>query len=307
VTDTADPEAPWSAGGPTCSVQARQAGESLTATASFGRRWLLLEVAGAWGYSAFRNSPVLDPALGARIERRAAADGFRIVAIRRPGRARHSDGMRWRWAVVDSTPGSESIGWGEAAGPAEYLTVPFERSGTRSDNIIVAVCAHGRHDQCCATRGRSVAAALRAEDDQEAVWECSHIGGDRFAATMLLLPHGINYGWADTFSAQQMVSQYRAGRVVLAGLRGRSAFSFLEQAAQDAARRTFGDLRIDAYHPVQSGRLTQRTWEVLLADPPGQIRVELAETRSHPLYSNCAATVALPRPTFTVQSVSRLP
>lgn len=46
---------------------------------------------------------------------------------------------------------------------------------------------------------------------------CSHIGGDRFAATMLLLPHGINYGWADTLGAQHMVNEYRAGRVVWPG------------------------------------------------------------------------------------------
>jgi hypothetical protein len=290
---------------PACSARARQAGESLAATASFGRRWLLLEVAGAWGPSAFRDSPVLDPALGARIERRAAADGFRLVAIRRPGRARHADGAPWRWARIDSAPGGESVAWGEAAGPAEYLTSPFEQPGTRSEKIVIAVCAHGRHDQCCATRGRSVAAMLR-KDDPEAVWECSHIGGDRFAATMLLLPHGINYGWIDTLGAQHMVSEYRAGRVVLAGLRGRSAFPFLEQAAQHAARATFGDLRIDAYEPIRSSRLTQQSWEVFLADPPGQIRVELSETYSEPLYSNCAATVALPRPTFTVHGVTRL-
>ena len=80
----------------------------------FGRRWLLLEVAAAWGPSAFRDSPLLDPALGARIERRAAADGFRLVAIRRPGRGRHADGTRWRWARVDSAPGAEGIVWGEA-------------------------------------------------------------------------------------------------------------------------------------------------------------------------------------------------
>ena len=123
---------------------------------------------------------------------------------------------------------------------------------------------------------------------------------------MLLLPHGINYGWADTLGARHMVNEYRAGRVVLAGLRGRSAFRFLEQAAQDAARRTFGDLRIDAYEPIQSNRVKERTWDVFLADPPGQIRVELAETYTEPLYSNCAATVALARPTFTVQTVRRL-
>jgi hypothetical protein len=304
VTDTADVAAWRAARGLTCSTRAREAGESLAATASFGRRWLLLEVAGAWGPRAFRDSPALDPALGARIERRAAAGGFRLVAIRRPGRDRHADGTRWRWARVDSAPGAEGIVWGEASGPRDYLSAPFDEQGTPSRDIIVAVCAHGRHDQCCATRGRSVAALLR-RGDPDAVWECSHIGGDRFAATMLLLPHGINYGWADTFGARQMVDEYRAGRVVLAGLRGRSAFSFLEQTAQDAARRTFGDLRIDAYPPVRSRRLTQRSWEVVLADPPGEIRVELAETYSEPLYSNCAATVALARPVFAVESAER--
>lgn len=306
MIDAVDLKEPRPAGGPPCSTRARLVAESLTATASFGRRWLLLEVAGAWGPSAFRDSPVLDRSLGARIERRAAADGFRIIAIRRPGRARHADGPRWRWARADAAPGREGIVWGEAAGYQDYLTVPFDEPGTRSENIVIAVCAHGRHDQCCATRGRAVAAALRT-GDPEAVWECSHIGGDRFAATMLLLPHGINYGWADTLGAQHMVDEYRAGRVVLAGLRGRSVFPFVEQAAQDAARRALGDLRIDAYDPVRSERIADRSWEVLLADPGGQIRVELVETYSEPLYSNCAATVALARPAFTVRSVARLP
>ena len=304
MTDTADAAALRSARRPACSALAREAAESLAATASFGRRWLLLEVAGAWGPSAFRDSPLLDPVLGARIERRAAAAGFRLVAIRRPGRGRHADGTRWRWARIDSAPGAEGTVWGEVAGPSDYLSAPFDEPGTPSHDMIVAVCAHGRHDQCCATRGRSVAALLR-QDDPEAVWECSHIGGDRFAATMLLLPHGINYGWADTLGARHMVGEYSRGRVVLAGLRGRSAFSFLEQAAQDAARRTFGDLRIDAYRPVRSSRLTPRSWEVFLADGPGEIRVELAEAYSEPLYSNCAATVALARPIFTVESAAR--
>src|SRR3984957_3174889 len=304
VTDCAGLLAPRPAGGLTCSARARQAAESPAATASFGRRWLLLEVAGAWGPRAFRDSPALDPAIGARIERRAAADGFRIAAIRRPGRARQAGGVRWRWARIDAAPGRESVVWGEGSGPADYLTDPFDGPGTRSDAIVVAVCEHGRHDQCCATRGRAVAALLR-RDDPEAVWECSHIGGDRFAATMLLLPHGINYGWADTFGARHMVGEYSRGRVVLAGLRGRSAFSFLEQAAQDAARRMLGDLPIDAYPPVRSHRLTPRSWEVFLADPPGGIRVELVETHSEPLYSNCAATVALARPVFRVQSADR--
>jgi hypothetical protein len=122
---------------------------------------------------------------------------------------------------------------------------------------------------------------------------------------MLLFPHGINYGWADTLDARQMVGEYRAGRVVLPGLRGRSAFRFLEQAAQHAARATFGDLRVDAYEPIKSVRTSDRSWQVLLADPAGRISVELTETVTEPLYSNCAATVPLARPAFTVQAVKQ--
>ncbi len=306
MTDVADPGVSPLAGWQPCSTRARLAAEPLAATASFGRRWLLLEVASGWGPNAFRQSPGLDPALGARIERRAAADGFRLLAIRRPGRARNADGQHFRWARVETTPGRESIVWGEAGGFDDYLTGPFSEPGTPADGYLTAVCAHGRHDQCCATRGRAVAATLSA-DDPAGVWECSHLGGDRFAATMLLFPHGINYGWADTLDARHMVSEYRAGRVVLPGLRGRAAYSFLEQAAQDAARRTYGDLGIEAYRPVLEARLPPHSWEVYLADPLGPVRVELEGVLSAPLYSNCAATVALARPTFAVRSISRQP
>ncbi len=297
---------PRSAGGPACSTRSLAADELVAGTASYGRRWLLLEVAGAWGPNAFRQSPVLDRDLGIRIEHRAAAEGFRLIAIRRPGRARLGRGQRrWRWARVDCAPGQEAVHWGEAQDPAEYLTSVFSQPGTPSADPVVAVCAHGRHDECCATRGRGVAGALAAQDEAT-VWECSHIGGDRFAATLLLFPHGINYGRADVLDAGQMVAEYRAGRVMLAGLRGRSAFRFLEQTAQDAARRAFGDLRIGAYEPVSSVLTAPGRWRVELADPPGRIRVELAETTTAPVFSNCAATVPLAIPTFAAEAADRL-
>ena len=48
-------------------------------------------------------------------------------------------------------------------------------------------------------------------------------------------------------------------------------------------------------------------WQVLLAGAPGRIQVELAQTATAPLFSNCAATVPLAVPTFAVQSVTQLP
>jgi hypothetical protein len=310
LPDRGDPASPRSAGGPACSTRSLAADEPVAGTASYGRRWLLLEMAGGWGPNAFRGSRVLDPALGSRIEHRAAAEGFRLIAIRRPGRARLDGGpldgrRRWRWARVDCTPGHESVRWGEVGEPDEFLTTVFSSPGVPSEEPVIAVCAHGRHDECCATRGRAVAARL-AEREGPAVWECSHIGGDRFAATLLLFPHGINYGRADVLDPEEMVDEYRAGRVQLAGLRGRSAYRFLEQIAQHAARQAFGDLRIEAYEPLSSARVAAGRWRVLLSGRPGRIQVELAESTTAPLFSNCAATVPLAIPTFAVQSVESL-
>lgn len=49
-----------------------------------------------------------------------------------------------------------------------------------------------------------------------------------------------------------------------------------------------------------------RSWRVVLADRPGRIRIDLAETLTQPLYSNCAATVPLAVPAFSVQVIERL-
>ena len=66
-------------------------------------------------------------------------------------------------------------------------------------------------------RGRRVAADL-AERFPAETWECSHLGGDRFAATMILFPHGLNYGRVDHADAPHIVDEYLAGRVVPAPL-----------------------------------------------------------------------------------------
>ena len=77
---------------------------------------------------------------------------------------------------------------------------------------LVAVCAHGKHDQCCAVRGRAATAAIAARYP-EFTWECSHLGGDRFAATMLVLPEGLCYGRVDSTEAAELVRLYLDGRL----------------------------------------------------------------------------------------------
>ena len=77
-------------------------------TASAGFSWMMLELSGPWGPSAFLQSPtVIEPTLGRAIVRRAEAAGMRIAAIRRHGR--RSATPRWRWFVAHSPVGEEAL------------------------------------------------------------------------------------------------------------------------------------------------------------------------------------------------------
>jgi (2Fe-2S) ferredoxin len=154
---------------------------------------------------------------------------------------------------------------------------------------VVVVCAHGRHDECCAVRGRRVAADL-AERYPEQTWECSHMGGDRFAATMLLFPHGLNYGRVDHADAPRIVDEYLAGRIVPSHFRGRSSLSRQEQAAQHAAVETTGDTGIAAHVPLATS-VTSDGWRVELGAQPGSVTVDLVERIGDPLFTMCTATV----------------
>jgi len=183
-----------------CSDQSLARNDPMYGTASAGSAWMLLELSGSWGPSAFLQSPsAIDPQLGRTIVRRVEAAGMRIAAIRRHGR--RPDTPRWRWFMAQSAAGSEALYQGEVSDPREYLDISLDGTdGALSSDPLVAICAHGKHDQCCAVRGRTACKAIAAEYP-EFTWECSHLGGDRFAATMLILPEGLCYGRVESAEA----------------------------------------------------------------------------------------------------------
>ncbi|MFC9560060.1 sucrase ferredoxin [Agromyces sp. NPDC056965] len=275
-----------------CSDRARERNDPLVGTGPRGLRWFLVEVAGSWGHNALLDEP-FDRELGRALVRRIEGAGMRPLAIRRTGR-RAAPTVQ-RWAIVDSRPGSERVVWGEVPNAAALLDVPLDGStGTPSSQPVYCVCTHARHDQCCAVRGRRVVAALAGSRPDE-TWECSHLGGDRFAGTMVVFPHGLYYGYADDGDPVRIADAFDAGRIVPERYRGRSSLTHPVQAAQHFAREAFGDERIDAFAPIAE-EAADIGWRVRLGGPHGagdsggEIVVELEETRSEPLLSTCAAT-----------------
>ncbi|MCW2761920.1 MAG: sucrase ferredoxin [Marmoricola sp.] len=120
----------------------------------------------------------------------------------------------------------------------------------RAEGPLFGVCTHGRHDACCAERGRPVAAALTASHPAE-TWEISHMGGDRFAANMVVLPEGLYYGRVEPWSASQVAFLHQAGRVDIVRLRGRSSYPMPVQYAEIALRRHLEEDRLDAVRLVR--------------------------------------------------------
>ncbi len=274
-----------------CSVQALERGDSGVATASPTQRWLLVEQPGPWGRDALLQSR-FDPQVAPLLAERAQREGVRILLVRRPGDRLADAGGRWAYA--DSRTGREGLWWSVRSSDSDLLTVPWDGSvGEPTDRPTYLVCTHGGHDACCALRGRPLARAMPAPGPAD-VWECSHLGGDRFAANVVVLPHGFYYGQVPGDGAL-LVAAHEQGQVALAWLRGRAGLSAHVQAAQHGARDELRLLGVDDLAPLGATRLpdpepdTER-WEVTLAGPEGPVAVVVESRPSpEPVHLTCQA------------------
>jgi hypothetical protein len=254
-----------------CSDASRARAEPQLATASRVSRWLLVEHSGPWGPQSLPLSR-MDPALGSRLAEAGAAARARVLLLRRPLGVRCPPGRRVY--VVESLPRRErtlrTVVRDDDALLA--LELPFDGPAQAGWEVVteplLLVCTHGRHDQCCAVRGRPVAAAL-SELRPEQVWECSHIGGDRFAANLLVLPHGLYLGRVPPQDAAFVLAALEDGRVPLELVRGRSSLPLPVQAAEHFARAATGRDRLDDLLLSRQDSAGKDVWKVLLTGPGG--------------------------------------
>ena len=222
-----------------CADAARIRADPPAGTAPPTRRWLLLEHPGPWRIDAVAGAGI-DPAVLATLTERAGSV-TRILLVRRPGRIDRRAPRSWILAGLDTDTVT-----GQWRSDIDLLDAADALIGADSlaiehPDAVILVCTHGVHDVCCALRGRPVAAAL-ASRWPKLVWECSHIGGDRFAPNVVLLPDGFYYGNLDPDNAMSTVEAHLAGTVLTEQLRGMARFLPPVQAAAVAAYRAFGPL-----------------------------------------------------------------
>jgi hypothetical protein len=89
------------------------------------------------------------------------------------------------------------------------------------DDPLYLACTHGKRNVCCARLGGLLAQALAARHPGP-VWETTHVGGHRFAANLVLLPHGLYYGPVTVVLAAAAIDAYQRRSVVVDRYRGRA-------------------------------------------------------------------------------------
>ena len=274
-----------------CSVASLERDESLAGSASTVRAFLLVEAPGAWGADAVTGSRLPDSVKAHLTELTcgSSACGCRARGYGRqrvPGRTRvfagwaHAHRPWLETTVLDDVEELvdlrlEGLGRGTSPGLTPY------------DGPLFCVCTHGKHDACCAEVGRPLCRAMHAAAPEQ-TWEVSHIGGDRFAPNVLMLPHGLYYGRLAPDQAPDLVAAHRDGELLLPHLRGRSGFTMPVQAAEIALREHLRVRGVDAFPLLGSDRDGDE-WRVVFSVVGVSWRVRVRSTRGAPHRLTCRA------------------
>jgi hypothetical protein len=291
-----------------CSSASAALAEPMAGTASTVRAFLLLEVPGPWGEDALRDGRLPED-VGAEIVRRCEGLGVRPLLVRRHGRTR---GRRMRCFGASADPHRPWMESTTLERPEQVLDLALDRL-CRGESMgldphpdpVFLVCTHGRHDVCCAEQGRPIAAALAASHPQ-LTWESSHIGGDRFAGNMLVLPDGLYYGRADRHSGPRIAKTHLAGRLDLEHLRGRAGLPFPTQAAEWHLRRRLDATGADQVRLEDEWVRGDLTAAVFAVDGEQRWRVQIRTTRAEPHQLTCKVTTPRRAPRFELVGLEPL-
>jgi len=286
-----------------CSASSREDHEPLIGTAPTDTRFLFVEHAGPWGRAAVEESR-LPHDVRAHL---AGAAGVRVQLIRRHG-GESGAGIRVFAAAADPTAaaGRARVESAVLDGPRALLDLDlagFATSGTLGlpayEEELWLVCTNGRRDLCCADLGRTTTAAL-AVRWPEGTWETTHLGGHRFAATLLALPSLVTLGRLLPHVAVAVCTDVAQGRVPLDHSRGRAGWPPVAQVADHHVRSDLG------LEPVAAIRLVDLEGDdVTLAVAGDEWRVTVTTVPGQPRRQSCADELLKPTAVHRVESMVR--
>ena len=278
-----------------CATESSASDEPLAATASRIDHWILLEYRGLWERDVLGGS-LFSRELKAHLrEQLRALRNARLLFVKKPERRAYG---RRQLYFGSSRPGEERFFQLEVDHQEDLRGFDFvaalsggETPGLPVEHPLLVVCTHGKRDRCCAKYGRPLYDAVRHATESGHVWQSTHVGGDRFAGNVVVLPQGLYYGRVGPGDVGRLLAALAAGQVDLERYRGRSAYSFPLQAAEHAIREAEGLTGIDDLALAGSERVGDADWRVRFRTADGVVHeVDVrAEDAEEPAFLTCCA------------------
>jgi hypothetical protein len=207
--------------------------------------WFALEYDGLWPSKPLIGNalPYLVTAQLASWQESAPHSRFQFI------RQKATREGRTRFFVASTRPGEEWRVRFEMTAPEELLELGLDRlsdarehaAATADIGPMAWVCCHGKRDRCCAKYGRAFYDELHNIAGDRS-WQTSHLGGHRFAPTLIMLPDGIGYGRLQAGEAVALWAAHERGEFFsLERVRGRVAYDAATQAAEVFLRQKSGE------------------------------------------------------------------
>lgn len=204
-------------------------GEPLVGTGTVAERTILVAwPRGKWRVPRFE-SVDMSPALSQAIEAAMAAD-IHVALVDRVGDTAavpqlQADGIVGRY---DSEAGM--------AAAIERYTAGEPLVGRPDTRSVILCCTDSRRDACCARYGFATYKALRDAINPARfnLLQATHVGGCRFAASLVVLPQQQRYGRLTPEQVPDFLAALTAGDVYLPAFRGRSGLPETAQLAEHA-------------------------------------------------------------------------
>ena len=276
-----------------CAELTRQNDEPIYGSATEAKYWFLLEYGQPW-----RSKAVTDNDLPLQVQdflsrQLAAIPHSRLLFIKQ----QQVKQEKLRFFVVKTAEIAPTIYEFDLNAYEDLLTLNIAAivaeqetyNHFKRENPLFLVCTNGKRDRCCAKFGRPVYEALQ-QSQGEAVWQSSHIGGHRYAPTLLFLPHGVNFGLFTPEEAQAAVDACLDGQIHdLARYRGRTYYAPHVQAAdfflrQELDYHTLAGIQLRTVQPVEENSWIVQ-FDVLATGGIHELRVQRQMTAHERLVS----------------------
>lgn len=284
-----------------CSQLALENEEMMAGTAVSAPVWVLLEYRQVWQAKATEDN-TLPASVKVWLEEGLGLVNGRLQFIRQTP---YSDRYTCFVSIPDAqTPRLYRFGFSEYE---ELLTIDLTALVKNASQYapylttepLFLVCTNGKRDRCCARLGTVLYKAL-VDRVKTAVWQTTHLGGHRFAPTLISFPEGVSYGHITVADIPPLLSAQKNGELYLSKLRGRAIYDAVTQVAEYFLCQESGESGLATFKHLGTQSPQENEWSVQFQHTQtGHVsQIELTQGEIKSVYASCGSSKIKLVPTY---------